>query len=192
MIFTNTVANLFGETYKKKKRDDLFKQQHRTLYRLAYAWCHQKTQAEDLVQETLLKALESSKELDNLEHLEAWLVKIMHNKFLDTMRYNRRWQLTGVSEIDDYFAHECSEKKLIQQQDSDCLCKAMAKLSFEQREAIALVDLQGFSYQQISDITDTPIGTVMSRISRGRENLIKIMKNMEKGKSNILPLRREP
>ena len=192
MILTKTVANLFRETNKKRKLNALFEQQHRTLYRLAYAWCHQVCQAEDLVQETLLKALESSKELDNLEHLDAWLIKIMHNKFLDAMRYNRRWQLTDETEIDDYFVQECSESKLIEQQTSDCLCKAMARLSFEQREVIALVDLQGFSYQQISEITDTPIGTVMSRISRGRENLIKIMKQMEKGTSNIVPLRREP
>jgi RNA polymerase sigma-70 factor (ECF subfamily) len=114
----------------------------------------------------------------------------MHNKFLDTMRFNQRWQWTDETEIDNYFESECNESKLIEQQTAECVCKAMASLPFEQREVIALVDLQGFSYQQVSDITATPVGTVMSRISRGRENLVKRMKQMEKANSNIVPLRR--
>lgn len=190
MTLTTKVANLFSETKKRRQLNALFEQKYRNLYRLAYAWCHQALQAEDLVQETFLKALESNKELDSLEHLDAWLAKIMHNKFLDVMRFNHRWQLTDETEIDNFYMQECSETKLIEQQTSECLCKAMARLSFEQREAIALVDLQGFSYQQISEITETPIGTVMSRISRGRENLAKMMQQMEKGKSKIVPLRR--
>jgi len=86
----------------------------------------------------------------------------MHNKFLDTMRFNQRWQWTDETEIDNYFESECNESKLIEQQTAECVCKAMASLPFEQREVIALVDLQGFSYQQVSDITATPVGTVMS------------------------------
>lgn len=190
MAFINQVANLFSQANKTKTLNRALNQKRRKLYVLAFAWCHQASEAEDLVQETFLKALESSKELDSLEHLDAFLVKIMHNKFLDSMRFNQRWKFTDETEIDNFFVQQCSESQLIEQQTSECLCKAMAKLSFEQREAISLVDLQGFSYQQISEITDTPIGTVMSRIARGRENLIKIMQKIEKGQSKVVALRR--
>jgi len=168
----------------------LFAEKYQNLYRLAYAWSHQASQAEDLVQETFLKALEKSKEIESLEHLDAFLVTIMRNTFLDIMRFNKRWQWVNEEEIDQFFAKDCSETEVIAQQNSECLFKAMASLPFEQREAIALLDLQGFSYQEIAEITSTPIGTVMSRISRGRENLLKRMKHIEKYGANIVPLRR--
>jgi len=191
MILTTTFKTLFRDSSKQKQLNAVLEQKHQRLYRLAYAWCHQVSQAEDLVQETMLKALESSKDLDNLEHLDAWLSKIMHNQFLDNMRFNRRWQWADPDEIDHFYTESCSETRLIEQQTSECLCKAMSKLPFEQREVIALVDLEGFSYQEIADITSTPIGTVMSRISRGRENLVKYMKQIEKGNRKIVPLRRQ-
>ncbi|MBN2865370.1 MAG: sigma-70 family RNA polymerase sigma factor [Thiotrichales bacterium] len=190
MKLTTTVKNLFSDSKRQRQLDALLVQKHQRLYRLAYAWCHQSSQAEDLVQETMLKALESHKDLHRLEHLDAWLSKIMHNQFLDNMRFNRRWQWADTEEIDYFYTESCSETRLIEQQTSECLCAAMSKLPFEQREAISLVDLEGFSYQEIADITSTPIGTVMSRISRGRENLVKYMKQIEKGNRKIVPLRR--
>ncbi|WP_084151656.1 RNA polymerase sigma factor [Thiomicrorhabdus sp. Milos-T2] len=190
MTLSIKVKNLFGDKQKKRKLNALFAEKYQNLYRLAYAWCHQPAQAEDLVQETLLKALEKSNDIENLEHLDAFLATIMRNTFLDVMRFNKRWQWTNENEIDEFFSKDCSETEMIAQQKSECLYKAMASLPFEQREAIALVDLQGFSYQQIADITATPIGTVMSRISRGRESLLKRMKHIEKYGTNIVPLRR--
>jgi len=190
MILTTQVANLFGDTKKKRQLNALLAQKHQNLYRLAYAWCHQASVAEDLVQETFLKVLEKSIDIEGLEHLDAFLVKIMRNHFLDIMRFNKRWQWADETEIDELFIQECSETQFIAKQDSECLFKAMASLPFEQREAIALVDLQGFSYQEIAEITSTPIGTVMSRISRGRENLVKRMKQIEQRGSNIVPFRR--
>lgn len=189
-MLTSKVKDLFSEPRQRRQLNTILEQKHKRLYRLAYAWCHQVAQAEDLVQETMLKALESRKDLDDLEHLDAWLSKIMHNQFLDNMRFNQRWQWADETEIDYFYMDSCSETRLIQEQTSECLCAAMSKLPFEQREAISLVDLEGFSYQEIADITSTPIGTVMSRISRGRENLVKYMKQMEKAKSNVVPLRR--
>ena len=141
------------------------------LYLLAYAWTHQRALAQDLVQETMLKALESQKDLEHLDQLGAWLSKIMHNKFVDNLRYNRRWEWASEEELDHCFSGECGESKLIQTQAQEALHYAMSKLSFEHRQALSLVDIQGFSYQEIAEITNTPIGTVMSRISRSREKL---------------------
>lgn len=191
MSLTSKISSLFFcEQKRKRQLDALIEERYQNLYRLAYAWCHQASLAEDLVQETFLKALESSDDLDRLESFDAWLAKVMHNHFLDTVRYNQRWKMVDEIAIDHFYSVECNESVLIEQQTSECLCKAMASLPFEQREVIALVDLQGFSYKQISEITGAPIGTVMSRISRGRENLIKRMQQIEKGQSKIVPLRR--
>lgn len=189
MIFNSKVADLFCAAKEKRRLNLVLQNRYTKLYRLAYAWSHQKSIAEDLVQETFLKALENRHDLNNLDHLDAWLAKIMHNQFLDIMRTNKRWQWADENEIDEFYAHACNETTLIAAQTTECICKAMAGLPFEQREAISLADIQGFSYQEISEITDTPIGTVMSRISRGRDSLAKRLQQIEKHENKIIPLR---
>ncbi|QCU89171.1 RNA polymerase sigma factor [Thiomicrorhabdus sediminis] len=190
MIFNSKVADLFCAAKEKKRLNDILEKRYSRLYRLAYAWCHQRVMAEDLVQDTFLKALENRNDLSSLDHLDAWLAKIMHNLFLDIMRTNKRWQWADENEIDELYAQACNETTLIAAQTTECICKAMASLPFEQREAIALADIQGFTYQEISEITDTPIGTIMSRISRGRENLAKRLQQLENTEQKkIIPLR---
>jgi len=190
MKFPSKVIELLCESKDKKRFDTALEKKYEYLYRLAYAWCHQPAQAQDLVQETMLKALESRKNLDSLEHFDAWLCKILHNQFLDNMRYNRRWDYSEEAEIDQFYVAECCETKAIQRQAKDAVHQAMTKLSFEQRQVITLSDLQGFSYQEISDITSTPIGTVMSRISRGREKLNMLLKASYDHQNNVVSIRR--
>jgi len=101
----------------------------------------------------------------------------------------RKYETSARKAVDTFFADDCTETRLISEQSSQCLCLAMSMLPFEQRQVISLVDLERFTYQEIADITSTPIGTVMSRISRGRENLVKYVKQIEKGKRNVVPLR---
>ena len=115
----------------------------------------------------------------------------MHNNFLDNVRYNTRWEWVDEAVIDDHCVMECSEEALMKAQNCERIYMAMAKLPFAQREAITLADLQGFSYQEISDITDTPIGTVMSRISRGRERLKELLEMTMMEPKKVVPLRRK-
>lgn len=189
MILNSKVADLFCAAKERKRLNQILEKKYSNLYRLAYAWSHQRGLAEDLVQETFLKALENRKDLGSMEHLDAWLAKIMHNQFLDVMRSNKRWQWTEEKEIDDFYMQESCESTLMDSQASENIYKAMASLPFEQCEAVSLADLQGFSYQEISEITGAPIGTIMSRISRGREALAQRIKQMEKASSKIVPLR---
>ncbi|CAN8139222.1 RNA polymerase sigma factor [Thiomicrorhabdus sp. 6S2-11] len=177
MKLTSKVAKLICGARDRKLFDKALKQQYDGLYRIAYAWCHQSAIAQDLVQETMLKALENQEDLDSLQHLKAWLVKIMRNMFLDEMRFKNRWQWVEETEIDQHHCAQCSESELLKSQRNELLYRAMAQLPFEQREAITLVDLQGFSYQEIADITATPVGTVMSRISRGRQRLKNLLEH---------------
>ena len=190
MKFTSQVATLFCQSKEKKRFDEALQSRYERLYRLAYAWCHQQAVAQDLAQETLLKALEKRQHLDKLEHLDAWLSKIMHNLFLDHIRFNNRWEWSEASEIDAQYDAECCESHMIKNQASEACHNALAKLPFEQREAITLCDLQGFSYQEIAEITSTPIGTVMSRIARGREKLRHLLKPAVQSNNTVVPLRR--
>ncbi len=190
MKFPRQVVTLLCQSQEKKRFDEALQSKYERLYRLAYAWCHQQALAQDLVQGTMLKALENRKHLDRLEHLDAWLSKIMHNLFLDHIRFNKRWEWSEASEIDAQYDAECCESHMIKNQASEACHNALAKLPFEQREAIALCDLQGFSYQEIAEITSTPIGTVMSRIARGRERLRRLLQPSEKLNQTVVPLRR--
>ncbi|WP_178863293.1 RNA polymerase sigma factor [Thiomicrorhabdus cannonii] len=191
MNFSSKLVDLFCESKERRQFNQALESKYRRLYRLAFAWCHQSFMAEDLVQETLLKAIESRKDLNSLEHLDAWLTKIMHNQFLDNMRFNRRWEWADEAEIDDHLVVDCSETELIKKQTAEQFYDAIAKLPFAQREAITLADLQGFSYQEIAEITATPIGTVMSRIARGRERLRTLLQHHDVNQPNVVSLRRK-
>lgn len=177
MKLTSRMAELICGARDRKLFDKALKQQYDSLYRMAYAWCHHSSMAQDLVQETMLKALENQEDLCSLQHLKAWLVKIMRNLFLDEMRFKSRWQWVEEAEIDHHHCVQCSESELAAKQRNQMLYQAMSQLPFEQREAITLVDLQGFSYQEIAEITSTPVGTVMSRISRGRQRLKSLLQH---------------
>ena len=189
MKLTRKVVTFFCSAQQRERFNMALEAHYERLYRLAFAWTHQSCLAQDLVQETMLKALEKQGDLDNFDQLGAWLSKIMHNKFIDNLRYNRRWEWADEAEVDDCLAEVCNESKLIQLQTQDALHNAMCKLSFEHRQAISLSDIQGFSYQEISDITSTPIGTVMSRISRGREKLRLLLEKSHSGQRKVVPLR---
>jgi len=138
------------------------------LYRTAYAWCHQPDLADDLVQQTLCKALQSQGQLKDVEATEAWLFRIMANCLTDYRR-SRREILTGEEiEIVDSRTpeHEAYEQEIVRRVRS-----AVAKLPLEQRQVVSLVDLEGFTYATVAEILDIPVGTVMSRLCRGRRAL---------------------
>jgi len=189
MKLTKKIVTFLCSVQQKERFNQALEAQYDRLYRLAYAWTHQACLAQDLVQETMLKALEKQGDLDNFDQFGAWLSKIMHNKFIDNLRYNRRWEWADEAEVDYCLAEACNESKLIEKQTQDALHQAMGKLSFEHRQAISLSDIQGFSYQEISEITSTPIGTVMSRISRGREKLRFLLEKSHSGQRKVVPLR---
>jgi RNA polymerase sigma-70 factor (ECF subfamily) len=141
-------------------------EQHRIrLYRIAYAWTHNAALADDLVQETLAKALQKSSQLRNPNAGEAWMYSILTNCYRDHFRRQR-----ATEEIDDNtLTHESTpEKESSEQQVVLKVRAAIAKLSEGQRQVITLVDIQGFSYMEVAQILNVPIGTIMSRLCRAR------------------------
>ena len=146
---------------KLKKRREL-------LYRLAYSWCHNAALADDLVQDAMVKALKNARQLKDTAAIKGWLSKILANCWYDHLRHYRE-----TVDLDNLPYEEASSTGDVhEQQDIVGRVRAMiATLPVGQRQVITLVDLAGFSYVEIADILDIPVGTVMSRISRARNSL---------------------
>jgi len=157
--------NFLGPTREAKARLE----QHRLrLYRIAYAWTHNAALADDLVQETLAKALQKSGQLRDPNAGEAWLYSILANCYRDHFRRSR-----VTEEIDENtITHESTpEKESSEQQVVLKVREAIARLSEGQRQVVTLVDIQGLSYMEVAQILNVPIGTVMSRLCRARHAL---------------------
>lgn len=139
-----------------------------SLYRLAYAWCHNASLADDLTNEALCKALKSKSQLRDMEKVDSWLFKILHNCWYDYLRQQKAQEdLDSIVLIDE----QSPDKQLETNQLVNRVRAAVALLPIGQRQVLSLVDLEGVSYQEVSQILDIPIGTVMSRLSRARISL---------------------
>ena len=138
------------------------------LYRLAYSWCNNPALADDLVQDAMVKALKNARQLKDTAAIKSWLSKILANCWYDHLRrYRETVDLDNLPYDETTSTGDGNE-----QQDIVSRVRAMiATLPVGQRQVITLVDLAGFSYVEIADILDIPIGTVMSRISRARKAL---------------------
>lgn len=141
------------------------------LYRVAFSWSHNAALADDLVQETLMKALQNSGQLRNPESVNGWLFTILANCWRDYFRQYR--EMDDIEELEDYrcvdeFTPEDGHAQ------SQLVCRvrsAVAKLPLGQRQVLTLVDLEEFSYVEVSAILNIPVGTVMSRLCRARKAL---------------------
>jgi RNA polymerase sigma-70 factor (ECF subfamily) len=161
-VATLDVFSFFSGTRQARKNLEA----HRTrLYRIAYAWTHNASLADDLVQETLAKALTKSTQLRDPNASSAWLYSILANCYADHFR-----RLKTTEEIDEEtLIHEATpETESGRQQVVGRVRAAIAKLSEGQRQVITLVDLEGLSYVEVAQALDIPIGTVMSRLCRAR------------------------
>lgn len=156
-------------------RTDVFHEQleqiRPKLYRVAFSWCHNAALAEDLVQETLSKALKNSGQLRDPELLNNWLFRILANCWHDHFRKYRETEHIDALE-DLRCVHESTpEDEHAQAQIVDRVRGAISKLQLGQREVLTLVDLEEFSYAEVAEILGVPAGTVMSRLCRARRAL---------------------
>lgn len=162
---SSRLISLFTSTSFIRKE---LEQRRSLLYRIAYSWCHNASLADDLVQDTMLKALKNAKQLKDSSAINGWLSRILANCWYDYLRKAKETVDLDNLSYDEFATETDNHEK----QDIVTRVRAMiAELPMGQRQVITLVDLAGFSYMEIAEILDIPIGTVMSRISRARKAL---------------------
>jgi RNA polymerase sigma-70 factor (ECF subfamily) len=153
-----------------------------SLYRTARRLSRDRADAEDLVQETYLKAFRAADRFEPGTNLRAWLFTILHNTARNRFRDRARDLVAANSELVDGAADapppgsslqgiDTPETKLLRETLAPELQAAIDALPQAFREAVWLRDVEEFSYAEIANMLDVPIGTVMSRISRGRRLL---------------------
>jgi RNA polymerase sigma-70 factor (ECF subfamily) len=157
--------DLLDPTRNLKKR---LGEERGRLFRMAYAWCCESALADDLVQETMTKALQNIHQLRDPERLQSWLYAILHNCWRS---YLRQLRPQGSLDEEVLCCEDCPERENDRQQIISTVRNAIAKLPLGQREVVTLVDLNGFTYAEVAEILEMPIGTVMSRLSRARRSL---------------------
>ena len=152
------------------------------LYGAAFRMTGNEADAQDLVQDTYVRAFSSFNTFKPGTNLKAWMYRILKNSFINTYRKNQRrpqqtsdegvqdWQLVEASSHHPV-ALESAEAAALDSLPDDTVREALESLSDTYREAVLLADVEGFSYKEIAQIMGTPVGTEMSRIYRGRAQL---------------------
>jgi RNA polymerase sigma-70 factor (ECF subfamily) len=147
-----------------------------TLYVHALALTRNADEAEDLVQETTLRALRGFESLRSEGPLRAWLLTILRNLFINSYRAKKRVpasvSLDALENPDPVVPTEPSpERQVFSRMESEAVNRAVANLPEDYREVLILSDMRGMSYQEISVVMELPIGTVRSRLSRARNRI---------------------
>lgn len=154
------------------------------LFSAALRYTRDRTDAEDLVQESLVKAYRSLHQYRPGTNLRAWLYRILHTTYISMYRKaQRRPQESLQEEIDDFSFYDevvrsgggSAEREVLGALTADEVKQALADLPETFRLAVYLADVEGFAYKEIAEIMDTPVGTVMSRLHRGRKALQKAL-----------------
>lgn len=153
------------------------------LYAAAMRMTRNPADAGDLVQETYTKAFAAFKGFEQGTNLKAWLYRILTNTYINSYRKNQRspyqgtideledWQLGSAESLTQGRATRSAEAEAIDHLPDSDVKEALQSIPEDFRLAVYLADVEGFAYQEIADIMKTPVGTVMSRLHRGRRLL---------------------
>lgn len=171
-----------GRRNQQASFDALMRPHLDRLYRLSFRLAGNKPEAEDLFQDVLTKTYARIDELVDIEEPGSWLCRVLYNHFIDNRRRFARQQLVVVSEarlpgnsLDSLPGDLDPARDAEQADDITRLEGALNALSEEHRLVIMLHDCEGYKLQEIQDITDTPVGTLKSRLHRARARLREIL-----------------
>jgi RNA polymerase sigma-70 factor (ECF subfamily) len=157
------------------------------LYAAAMRMTRNPSDAADLVQETFVKAFQAFGQFQQGTNLKAWLYRIQTNTFINNYRKNQRnpyqgtiddledWQLGGAESVTQSLSTRSAEAEAIDHLPDSAVKDALQAIPEDFRLAVYFADVEGFSYQEIADIMKTPVGTVMSRLHRGRRMLRELL-----------------
>lgn len=144
--------------------------------------------AEDLVQETFAKAYRAFKSFEEGTNLKAWLFRILTNTFINQYRKNQRGPAVDPTEqIEDWQMARAerhtsgglksAETEALENLPNDVISNALNSIPEDFRDVVYMADVDGFSYKEIAEIMNTPVGTVMSRLHRGRKLLRELLED---------------
>ncbi len=164
----------------------LFTRYRQRLFGLCYQFVADFQESEDLVQEIFLKLTRVLDKYDSSQSFKAWLTAVGRNHCIDHYRKHakrRRQLLTG----EDVFRTIPDRspgpmKRAVRKEEAERLRRALADLSEKLREAVVLRDIQGYTYEEVGKRLKIPVGTVKSRLNRGREDLAGILRRADAGK----------
>jgi len=142
------------------------------LRRFARALSHHPADADDLCQATIEKALKARHQWQPGTRLDSWMYRIMRNSWIDTGRARSRAAETFVPEEEGLAVGDGGDRAIEARVELNRVAEAMRALPDEQREAVALVLIEGLAYKDAAAIIDVPMGTLTSRLVRGRQALM--------------------
>jgi len=170
--------------FKSSKTDDEFVALLRPyvegMYRLAYRFCGSREDAEDLVQDVLVKLFPRFEDLRQIENLQSWLATVLYRQFVDRTRHVNRSPIQASEDGDtpslaeEDFANQ-PESLLLNHEAIDLVQQALLQLNEDQRILVVLHDVEGYKLTELQEMLNIPIGTLKSRLHRAREQLKKLL-----------------
>ena len=186
------ISEVVTDAYQSEERqafDELVNRYHRQAYNIAYRMTGNHADAEDLTQEAFIRAFRFFGQYKRELPFDSWLYKIMSNVFIDTLRRRPKAQIRSLDApiaLEDGEATmeiaddgPTPEDHLMSLQMDQRLQSALNSLPEDFRLAVVYADIEGFSYEEIADAMNCSIGTVRSRLHRGRKMLRERLKNFK-------------
>ena len=156
---------------KDREFEDLVSAHYENLYRFAISLCHSEAEASDLTQQTFLRWAQRGFQLRDRSKAKTWLFTTLYREFLGGQRRSTRFPHVEIDDAGSDLPH--TEPDTVNQMDGQSVMEALNGLDETYRAPLMLFYLKEHSYQEIATILTIPIGTVMSRLSRGKEQLRK-------------------
>ena len=181
---------------RQKEFAELIEPHLSSLYNTALRMTHNQHDAEDLVQDTLYKAYRALDQFQKDTNFRAWIFRILVNTFITAYRKAiRQPQKVSYDDMEEFFLYkrldetvamqEVPKEEFLENLFDDDVKEALDNLPYQFRLVVLLCDVEGFSYNEIAEIIDAPLGTVMSRLYRGRKLLQRHLWNYAKERGYI-------